>query len=416
MEMVEDVVVVGAGIAGLAVAVALKRVGIGALVLERSEELRATGAALTLFPNAWVALAALGVAHKLTSVYAPCTRGFMTNVSSGVIQDVSMTGKASAAAPRSVHRKALLEALAEELPINTIRFSSKLTSVEAHKQDDGSSISIIHLKDGTVVKAKVLIGCDGVHSVVARWLGLRAPVNSGRSAMRGLAVFPEGHGLQHEIQQFVDVGKRGGFVPLTDKELYWFLVCKSTSKGQDMGGKPELIRREVTGNVAKDFPPIYLDVVGHSDPSTLTWSPLLFRLPWDVIFGNACKGTITVAGDALHPMTPDLGQGGCAALEDAVILGRHIGESFIRFGRLVPQETAKAIESYVKERRWRVSLLIAASYLSGWMQQDGSGWLMKFFRELIFNRLLYSRIIDAVRYDCGKLPTVSSSGELKKQD
>jgi 2-polyprenyl-6-methoxyphenol hydroxylase-like FAD-dependent oxidoreductase len=71
MEMMEDVVIVGAGIAGLATAVALKRVGVRALVLERSEGLRATGAALTLFPNAWPALDALGVSHKLTPIYAP---------------------------------------------------------------------------------------------------------------------------------------------------------------------------------------------------------------------------------------------------------------------------------------------------------------------------------------------------------
>ena len=66
----EEIVIVGAGIAGLATAVALKRVGIRALVLEKSDGLRATGAILFLFPNAWLALDALGVAHKLTPRYA----------------------------------------------------------------------------------------------------------------------------------------------------------------------------------------------------------------------------------------------------------------------------------------------------------------------------------------------------------
>jgi 2-polyprenyl-6-methoxyphenol hydroxylase-like FAD-dependent oxidoreductase len=70
----EEVVIVGAGIAGLAIAVALKRVGIKALVLERSQGLSAVGATLPLYPNAWVALDALGVAHKLINFYAPCTR------------------------------------------------------------------------------------------------------------------------------------------------------------------------------------------------------------------------------------------------------------------------------------------------------------------------------------------------------
>ena len=66
--------IVGAGIAGLATAVALKRVGVRALVLEKSEGLRATGAAISLQQNAWLALDALGVAHKLTTIYDPFTR------------------------------------------------------------------------------------------------------------------------------------------------------------------------------------------------------------------------------------------------------------------------------------------------------------------------------------------------------
>lgn len=66
--------IVGAGIAGLATAVALKKVGVRALILERSKELRATGAALGLFPNAWVALDKLGVSDKLAALYAPLER------------------------------------------------------------------------------------------------------------------------------------------------------------------------------------------------------------------------------------------------------------------------------------------------------------------------------------------------------
>lgn len=65
----QEVVIVGAGIAGLATALALKKVGIKSLVLERAEELRSTGAALSLFPNAWRALDVLGVAHKLDAIY-----------------------------------------------------------------------------------------------------------------------------------------------------------------------------------------------------------------------------------------------------------------------------------------------------------------------------------------------------------
>ena len=64
----------GAGAAGLATTVALKMVGIEALVLEKFKELRTTGAALTLFSNAWFALNALQISHKLTNLYAPCNK------------------------------------------------------------------------------------------------------------------------------------------------------------------------------------------------------------------------------------------------------------------------------------------------------------------------------------------------------
>ncbi|KAK9271847.1 hypothetical protein L1049_002212 [Liquidambar formosana] len=383
----EEVVIVGAGIAGLATALALKRVGIRALVLERSDGLRTTGAAIGLFPNAWLALDALGVSHKLTSIYAPPQNGN---------------------GPRSVHRRALLEALAEELPDDTIRFSSKLTSIETQAQE-GSSITIIRLEDGAIIKAKVLIGCDGVHSVVARWLGLSEPVNSGRWAVRGLAIFPQGHGLKQEVRQFLDTGKRGGFDPLTDKEVYWAFVGDSTMKGEDMTSDPKLIQRAVLENFAEDFPPLYKDIVRHSDLATLSWAPLMLRFPWDVLFGKVSKGNITVAGDAMHPMTPDLAQGGCSALEDAVVLGRYIGESFIQNGGLEPAEVTRAIEGYVKARRWRATALITGSFLSGWVQQGGSTWWMKFFRDVIFYGLLFRRVFAATQYDCGKLPSVPSS-------
>ncbi|KAG6793180.1 hypothetical protein POTOM_002373 [Populus tomentosa] len=405
MEMTEDVVIVGAGIAGLATAVALKRVGVRALVLERSQGLRSTGAAISLFPNAWLALDALGVSHKLTRIYDPLCKGYVTNVSTGDVQQVLFP---AGQGPRAVHRKALLEALAEELPTDSIRFSSKLAAIESQEQGGGASIAVVHLEDGTVIKSKVLIGCDGLHSIVARWLGLAEPVYSGRSAVRGLAIFPQGYGFKQEVQQFVDEGKKAAFLPLNDREFYWFL----TSKEENMTGDPEQIQRQVLEKHAESFPSVYLDVVRHADLSTITWAPLMFRHPWGIIFGNLSKGNITVAGDAMHPMTPDLGQGGGLALEDAVVLGRHIGNSVVKNeGLVVPGDMAKAINDYVKERRWRAAGMVIGSYLSGWVQQGGAKWWMNFLRDGVFYKYVFGWVARRAHYDCGELPAVSSAKE-----
>jgi len=79
---------------------------------------------------------------------------------------------------------------------------------------------------------QVLIGCDGVHSVVARWLGLSEPASSGRSAVRGLSVFPDGHGMKRELRQFLSEGLRAGMVPISDTDVYWFLVNNTIPAGK----------------------------------------------------------------------------------------------------------------------------------------------------------------------------------------
>jgi 2-polyprenyl-6-methoxyphenol hydroxylase-like FAD-dependent oxidoreductase len=120
----------------------------------------------------------------------------------------------------------LLEALAEELATDSIRFSSRLAAIQSLEQGGDASMAVVHLEDGTTIKSKVLIGCDGVHSLVARWLGLAELVHSGRSAVRGLAVFPQGHGFKQEFPIFMDENNRAGFVPLNDRQLYWFFVSQ----------------------------------------------------------------------------------------------------------------------------------------------------------------------------------------------
>lgn len=140
-------------------------------------------------------------------------------------------------------------------------------------------------------------------------------------------------------------------------------------------------------------------MVRHSDPDNLTWAPLLYRAPWALLTGLAARGPITVAGDAFHPMTPDMAQGGCSALEDAVTLARALS-------RATP---AEGVATYVAERRGRAAWLVAAAYLSGWVQQGGTnvhgvrGYMVKLFRDWIFYRFLFPRLADTMWYNCGDL-------------
>lgn len=76
---------------------------------------------------------------------------------------------------------------------------------------------------------QVLVGCDGVNSVVAKWLGLGKPAFTGRSAIRGLTKFPDGHGYKPEFLLFFGGGFRSGFLPCNDKDIHWFFTYSTSS-------------------------------------------------------------------------------------------------------------------------------------------------------------------------------------------
>ncbi|KAJ4757442.1 FAD/NAD(P)-binding oxidoreductase family protein [Rhynchospora pubera] len=241
-------------------------------------------------------------------------------------------------------------------------------------------------------------GSDGVHSRVAQWLGLPKPISSGRSAIWAFTVFPEGHGFPNECRQYLYKGIKGLFVPVNKSDVYWAVVHKtSTSDSRDA----EQILEEVINNMARNFPDDFLTVVKHSDSSTIRRAPLLLRAPWDILFCQAHRCNVTVAGDALHPMTPDMAQGGCTSLEDAVVLARNV------FSGTEISESGFA--GYLRERQWGTACLTGSAYLAGWALQDYKpilNRLMGGFIQKIFHTFVSPRIWRyAICYDCGNLTT-----------
>ncbi|XP_071683231.1 monooxygenase 2-like [Lolium perenne] len=205
-------------------------------------------------------------------------------------------------------------------------------------------------------------------------------------------------------------GLRAAMVPINDTEVYWFLVNNTVATEKEDRTYPMNIMWEVTGNLGRHMPPEYLDVVHHSSHDSLSWVPLLYRSPWAILTGHAARGPVTVAGDAFHPMTPDLAQGGGSALEDVVVLARAM---------LRVATPAEGVATYVSERRGRAALLVAGAYLSGWVQQGGTdvqglrGCMVKLFRDWIFYRYIFRRLAGMMWYDCGDLlpPTSNEKGK-----
>ncbi|TVU17797.1 hypothetical protein EJB05_33854, partial [Eragrostis curvula] len=401
----EDIVIVGAGIAGLATALGLHRKGVRSLVLESSPALRSSGFAFTTWKNAFRALDALGVGDRIRNQHLQAQALHVISSSTGkTVQEMDLTvkGKRGPHEVRCVRRDLLLEALAEDLPPDTIRYSSKIVSIE----EDGS-VKLLQLADGSVLRAKVegvLIGCDGINSVAAKWLGLAKPSSSGRSAVRGLAHYPDGHGFQPNFLQFVgQYGFRFGMMPCNENDMYWFFTW-SPSGNDKPGGADESAAAMKQFVLSKfrgsNMPAEALAVIERSD---VLASPLRFRSPLSLVAANISKSTVCVAGDALHPMTPDLGQGGCSALEDGVTLARCLGEAILGGGGAENQKRIEAgLRKYAGIRRWRSVELIATAYVLGFVQQSRNA-VLSFLRDRFLSGVLARRLLKMADYDCGTL-------------
>ncbi|CAN1342326.1 Monooxygenase 3 [Linum perenne] len=396
----EDVVIVGAGIAGLATSLALHRLGIRTLVLESSSSLRITGFSLGVWTNAWKALDALGIGDSLRQQH---------QLLDGMVSASTITRQTTAQLSfidnghefRCVQRKLLLEAMVKELPNGTVRYSSKLVSME-----ESGCFKLLHLVDGTVIKTKVLIGCDGVNSTVAKWIGMNELVVSERLAVRGSAIFPQGHGFASKLLMFSGKGFRAGCIPCNEKIMYWFFAWTPSIQERDLQDNPSKMKKFLLSKLqsAADMK----KVVENTELDGIMMAPLRYRHPLEFLSKNLTKGNVCVAGDALHPMTPDLGQGGCAALEDSVTLGRCLAEALNSVrkkegtGMEEYQRIQLGLDKYTKERRWRSFTLVTAACLVG-IVQSSDGKITTFLRDRILANFLAGLALKIAGFDCGKL-------------
>ncbi|GJN32345.1 hypothetical protein PR202_gb20848 [Eleusine coracana subsp. coracana] len=353
----ENIVIVGAGVAGLATALALRRLGVGAAVLEQGPTLRAGGTSLTLFKNGWRVLDTIGVADELRANYLRIQGMRMRSPANGgqVLREFSFEEEAPGQEVRAVERRVLLETLASKLPPETISFSSKLKSI-AEQGPDGT---LLELEDGRQVLAKIVVGCDGVNSQIARWMGFSEPRYVGHMAFRGLAEYADGQPFEPKVNYIYGRGVRAGFVPVSPTKVYWFICFNRQSPGPKITD-PAALKREALDLVG-GWPSDLLAVMGSTPESAVVRTPLVDRWLWPGLAPRASRGGgVVLAGDAWHPMTPNLGQGACCALEDAVVLARRLAAA---------GNAGDAMQGYEAERWARVFPLTARAGLVGALVQ-----------------------------------------------
>ncbi|HEX3465921.1 MAG TPA: FAD-dependent monooxygenase [Candidatus Elarobacter sp.] len=349
----ERLLIVGGGIGGLATALALARHGVATEVAEQAAEFREIGAGLQLAPNASWALSRLGVLEQVneTAVF-PARMVWMDALSGEPLTslDLGAPFRKRYGFPYFVmHRSDLLDALVracETNPLITLTTDKTFVSLKDH----GEFLEA-HFRDGTSVRARGLIGADGLKSRVRQCvLDDGEPICSGYVAYRGaipIADVSVHAGLDNVV---LWTGPDMHFVqyPLRRGELYnQVAVFKSdryASGAADWGTEDELEARFSAGA------PLLRAALTRIKRDR-RW-PMYDRLPAK----SWTRNRVTLIGDAAHPMLQYLAQGACQALEDAVVLADSVASA----GDTDLDEAFRRYEAARVDRTARVQTLARA--------------------------------------------------------
>jgi 2-polyprenyl-6-methoxyphenol hydroxylase-like FAD-dependent oxidoreductase len=335
------ILVIGAGICGLATAVALQRRGHDVTVIEERTD-TSSGAGISIWPNALAALDEIGLGDAVRAAGGRVTAGALRWRDGTWLRHPARERLVKALGEPLVviRRSALTKVLADALADGTVH--TGLSARELVTTADGVRVT---LSDSTTQAAAAVIGADGTRSVVARHLnGALADRYVGYTAWRGVADFAIDPDVAGEV---LGPGIEFGHVPLGPDRTYWF----AAERAPEGAAAPEGELNYLKARFASWADPIP-SLLTTTDPDDVLRNDLYDRdqaRQWS-------RGPVVVVGDAAHPMRPHLGQGGCQGLEDAAVLARFVdGDDHL----------AGAFARFVAFRRPRVRSLVRESKLIG---------------------------------------------------
>lgn len=361
------VLIAGAGIGGLTLACALQRAGLRATVFERAEALRPVGAGIVVQMNAAVALRRIGLCDAVVAEGERAEQTLILDSTGARITAVDVRSlQEELAIPMVAMHRARLQAVlrAHAGPEEAVRLGVSVTGFE----DDGARVTVT-LSNGETVSGDVLVGADGLRSAVRTGLlGAQPTRYSGYTSWRGVC---PGADLVSagQVTETWGPGARFGIVPIGHGEVYWFATLNAPAGAEDAPGQTLAVLQErfagwhapIAKLLAATPPERVLRTDIHDRPPMRHWS----------------RGRVTLLGDAAHPMTPNLGQGGCQAIEDGVVLGECLA---------APGSVEDALRAYEARRVKRANALVVRSHQVGRVAQWENG-AARFVRDALFRRV-----------------------------
>lgn len=304
-------IIIGAGIGGLCAGIALRRLGHDVEVFEKVTQIRPVGAGLSLWPNGIRCLDHLGCGAEVAAMggrmdgmaYANGTDGeILTRFSLAPLYEQSGTR----AYP--VSRAELQGMLMDRFGRDRIHLGAELTEV----RERGNAVEA-RFASGQVVSCDLLIGADGAHSLIrTHVLGQAMKRRSaGYTNWNGIIEADPAIAPVTDWTTFVAEGKRASVMPIGRGRFYFFFDVPT-----DVQGAPQKDRiAELRHHFGHWSAPVQR-LIDRIDTRSLNRVDIHDIDPFD----TWVRGRMVLLGDSAHNTTPDLGQGACMAMEDAVVL------------------------------------------------------------------------------------------------
>jgi len=334
------VTILGGGIGGLTLANALLREGIDFDLYEQAPELGEVGAGIGLSRGALELLDMLGPGEEVRARGRAIRTLYLADRNLRIRRRFPPSYQGFC-----IHRAELIEILSRPLPRDRIHLSKRVS--EVRPEPDGTTI---RFSDGSAIDSDCTVAADGINSVARRMafpgIGIRW---IGQTIWRGISRAPVPEFLADAYLEIWDDGLRFLAVPIREGETFWLAVRRAPPGGRD---DPARVREELLA-LFGGFHPALREMIRRSEnflrDDMGDLGPPGSR-PWH-------RHRLAFLGDAIHATTPNLAQGGCQAIEDAVCLARCL--------RAHGSELETAFSRYRALRQRKVEFVVNTSWRFG---------------------------------------------------
>ena len=343
-----ETAIIGAGIGGLTTAIAFEQKGIDYQIFEKFSAVKKVGAGIWLAPNALQVyqklgildqISAKGITIKRITISKPDLSPILDNPQDSIVDRFGFSVVA-------IHRAELQKILLDQILAEKVKFGKAFQHFEYL---ENGKIKIT-FEDGTNHVSDHLIGADGIHSKVRKQLFPQSQIRySGQTCWRGVAETQLPAEFDHRVYELWGKQIRFGISKISKHKYYWFAVALDKAMQKDepdqLPNKLLSLFSDFNSNVAELIRSTPSDQISRNDITDLKLIP------------NWHDNKVCLIGDACHATTPNMGQGGAQAIEDAHTLS-HL---------MAMHKSEKAFQEFERIRKPKVKFIVNQSWNTGKM-------------------------------------------------